>query len=46
MAAADYFGVEEPDDMQDDGDYIDRQYDLYETDGDGRASVTHFRRVG
>ena len=44
--AADYFGVEEPDDMQDDGDYIDRQYDLYETDGDGRASVTHFRRVG
>ena len=44
--AADYFGVEESDDMQDDGDYIDRQYDLYETDGDGRASVTHFRRVG
>lgn len=44
--AADYFGVEEPDDMQDDGDYIDRQYDRYETDGDGRASVTHIRRVG
>ncbi|WP_340055257.1 gephyrin-like molybdotransferase receptor GlpR [Corynebacterium parakroppenstedtii] len=44
--AADYFGVEEPDDMQDDGEYIDRQYDRYETDGDGRASVTHIRRVG
>lgn len=44
--AADYFGVEEPDDMQDDGEYIDRQYDRYQTDGDGRASVTHIRRVG
>jgi len=53
--AADYFGVEEPDDMRDDGDGIDRQYyryapddggHRYGPDNDGRASVTHIRRVG
>ena len=44
--AADYFGFEEPDDIRDDGDDIDSQYYRDVSDGDGRASVTHIRRVG